>query len=144
MSQLRACLSPEGAKNVSWPLLFPLRGWGSLLWHFLVNLDLYSSSFCLITEQAWYLIVNGRNVGLSTLRHSCGSACHQRVPKMFPGPGYLQQQDEIYAESQNSSDAFIGAVNSVTLSTRDRELVSMLQDLQHVSVVGSNSSTETS
>ena len=63
---------------------------------------------------------------------------------MFPGPGYLQQQDEIYAESQNSSDAFIGAVNSVTLSTRDRELVSMLQDLQHVSVVVSNSSTETS
>ena len=27
---LRVCLSAEGAKNVSWPLLSPLRGWGSL------------------------------------------------------------------------------------------------------------------
>ena len=30
MSQLRVCLSAEGAKNVSWPWLSPLRGWGSL------------------------------------------------------------------------------------------------------------------
>ena len=27
---MRVCLSAEGAKNVSWPLLSPLRGWGSL------------------------------------------------------------------------------------------------------------------
>ena len=30
MSQLRVCLSAEGAKNVSQPWLSPLRGWGSL------------------------------------------------------------------------------------------------------------------
>ena len=30
MSQLRVCLSAEGAKNVSWPRLSPLRRWGSL------------------------------------------------------------------------------------------------------------------
>ena len=30
MSQLRDGLSPEGTKNVSWPWLYPLRGWGSL------------------------------------------------------------------------------------------------------------------
>ena len=30
MSWLRVCLSAEGAKNVSWPWLSPLRGWGSL------------------------------------------------------------------------------------------------------------------
>ena len=27
---LRVCLSAEGAKNVSWPWLSPLRGWDSL------------------------------------------------------------------------------------------------------------------
>ena len=27
---IRVCLSAEGAKNVSWPWLSPLRGWGSL------------------------------------------------------------------------------------------------------------------
>ena len=30
MSWLRVCLSAEGVKNVSWPWLSPLRGWGSL------------------------------------------------------------------------------------------------------------------
>ena len=30
MSWLRVSLSAEGAKNVSWPWLSPLRGWGSL------------------------------------------------------------------------------------------------------------------
>ena len=30
MSYLRVCLSAEGAKNVSWPLLSPLQGWGNL------------------------------------------------------------------------------------------------------------------
>ena len=30
VSWLHVCLSAEGAKNVSWPWLSPLRGWGSL------------------------------------------------------------------------------------------------------------------
>ena len=30
MSKLLICLSTESAKNVCWPWLFPLRGWGSL------------------------------------------------------------------------------------------------------------------
>ena len=30
LSHLRVCLSAEGAKNVSWPWISPLRGWGSL------------------------------------------------------------------------------------------------------------------
>ena len=30
VSQLRVCLSAEGATNVSWPWLSPLRRWGSL------------------------------------------------------------------------------------------------------------------
>ena len=32
----------------------------------------------------------GRDGGLSTLCHSCGFACQQRVLKTFPGPGYLR------------------------------------------------------
>ena len=31
VSWLRVCLSAEGAKNVSWPWLFPLQGWGSVI-----------------------------------------------------------------------------------------------------------------
>ena len=27
---MRVCLSGEGAKNISWPWLSPLHGWGSL------------------------------------------------------------------------------------------------------------------
>ena len=30
VSQLRVCLSAENVKNISWPWLSPLRGWGSL------------------------------------------------------------------------------------------------------------------
>ena len=30
--------------------------------------------------------------GLSTLCHSCGFPCQQRVLKTFPGPGYLREQ----------------------------------------------------
>ena len=34
MSWLQVCLSAEGAKNVSWPWLSPLRGWSSLIMTF--------------------------------------------------------------------------------------------------------------
>ena len=34
---LRVCMSAEGAKNVSWPWLSPLRGWGSLAMAFTGN-----------------------------------------------------------------------------------------------------------
>ena len=36
-----------------------------------------------------------RDGGLSTLCHSCGFACQQRVLKMFPGPGYLHSEDGV-------------------------------------------------
>ena len=32
---------------------------------------------------------------LSTLCHSCGFACQQRVLKTFPGPGYLHSEDGV-------------------------------------------------
>ena len=35
----------------------------------------------------------GRDGGLSTLCHSYGFACQQRVLKTFPGPGYLRSED---------------------------------------------------
>ena len=37
----------------------------------------------------------GRDGGLSTLCHSCGFACQQKVLKTFPGPGYLRAEDGI-------------------------------------------------
>ena len=33
--------------------------------------------------------------GLSTLCHSCGFACQQRVLETFPGPGYLRSEDGV-------------------------------------------------
>ena len=36
-----------------------------------------------------------RDGGLSTLCHSCGFACQQRVLKTFPGPGYLHAGDGV-------------------------------------------------
>ena len=37
----------------------------------------------------------GSDGGLSTLYHSCGFACPQRVLKTFPGPGYLCTEDGV-------------------------------------------------
>ena len=39
---------------------------------------------------AWLI---GSDGGWSTLGHSYGFACQQRVLKMFPGPGYLHSND---------------------------------------------------
>ena len=36
-----------------------------------------------------------RDGGLSTLCHSSGFACQQRVLKSFPGPGYLRSEDGV-------------------------------------------------
>ena len=40
-----------------------------------------------------YLIIIGRDGGLSTLCHSCGFACQQKVLKTFPGTGLLSSAD---------------------------------------------------
>ena len=37
----------------------------------------------------------GRDGGLSTLCHSCGFACQQRVLKTFPGLGYIRSEDGV-------------------------------------------------
>ena len=37
----------------------------------------------------------GRDGGLSTLCHSCGFACQQRVLKTFPGPSHLHSEDGV-------------------------------------------------
>ena len=37
----------------------------------------------------------GMDSGLSTLDHSCGFACQQRMLKTFPGPGYLCSMDGV-------------------------------------------------
>ena len=37
----------------------------------------------------------GRDSGLSTFCHSCGFACHHRVLKTVPGPGYRHSEDGV-------------------------------------------------
>ena len=36
-----------------------------------------------------------RDDGLSTLCHSCGFSCQQKVLKTFPGPGYFHSKDGV-------------------------------------------------
>ena len=64
MSQLRICLSAEGAKNVYWPWLSPLRGWGSLtvtssgkfvyMAHHFILLRLNLFGVCVDSEEQWF------------------------------------------------------------------------------------------
>ena len=48
------------------------------------------------------------------------------------------------AESPNSSNVSIEGCDSMTFSIQDRELVSILEDLQNIVFTGHNTSTETS
>ena len=41
------------------------------------------------------LVLIGSDGGLSTLCHSCGFACQQRVLKTFFDPGYLPSEDGV-------------------------------------------------
>ena len=65
------------------------------LWHFLLSLDIYNSSFYLATAKSLWLMVIGRDGGLRILCHSCGFACRQRVLKTFSGRSYLSLVDRI-------------------------------------------------
>ena len=48
------------------------------------------------------------------------------------------------AESPNSSNVLMEGCDSMTFSTQDRELVSILENLQNIDFTGHNNSTETS
>ena len=85
MSQLRICLSAQGAKNVSWPWLSPLAGWGCLT---------MASTGKFVDICISYLLII-RDCGLSTLCHSCRFACQQRLIKTFPGSGCLHSEDGV-------------------------------------------------
>ena len=65
------------------------------LWHFLVNLDISSSPFHLATAQSQCLMATGMDSGSTTLCHSWGFACQQRLLKTFPGPGHLHSKDRV-------------------------------------------------
>ena len=78
-----------------------LRSQDEVVWlcHLLVNLYilLTISSCCRSISLTLDLSLGviKRDVGLSTLCHSCRFASQQRVLKTFPGPGYLHCKDEI-------------------------------------------------
>ena len=65
------------------------------LWHWLVNLYIWItiSSCCSSIPLTLGLIERGG--GFSTLCHSCGFACQQRVLKTFPGFYYLRSEDGV-------------------------------------------------
>ena len=95
VSYSRVSLSAEGAKNVSWPRLSPLQGWGSptmaFTGKFVCKWLTISSCYGLIPLT---LVLIGRDCGLSTLYHSCGFDYQQRMLKSFPGPGHLCFKDD--------------------------------------------------
>ena len=96
MSQLRVCLSVEGAKNVSWLRLPPLRGWGSLTMSFTGKFVyiLVTISSCYGSVPLAFVLI-GWDGGLNTLCYGCGFVCQQRVLKTFPGPGYMHSEDGV-------------------------------------------------
>ena len=51
-----------------------------------------SSCYGSISLTLWLIEKDG---GLSTLCHSCGFTCQQRVLKTFPGAGYLRSDDGV-------------------------------------------------
>ena len=65
------------------------------LWHLLVNLYIWLTISSCYGSITLTLVLIGREGGLSTLCHSCGFACQQRVLKTFPGPGYLRSEDGV-------------------------------------------------
>ena len=83
LSQLRVCLSAEGAKNLSWPWLSPLRGWGSLT---MTSTGKFVYIYIYIKQQLavaiivfhyfisvvlWLLICKVCNFARKRLQHSC-------------------------------------------------------------------------
>ena len=94
VSWLRFLLSAEGAKHVSWFWLSPLRGWGrltmSLTGKFVYISLTISSCYCWIPLTLGLI---GKDSGLSSLCHSWGSPCQQKVLKTFPGNGYIHYED---------------------------------------------------
>ena len=84
LSELRVCLSAEGAKIFFWHWLSLLRGWGSL-----PMAPTCYGSIPLV------LGLISRDSGLNTVSHRCEFACQQKVPKTFPGPGYLRSNDVV-------------------------------------------------
>ena len=91
--QFWVSLSAEGAKTFPGPGYLCSEDEIVWLWHSLVNLDIYSSPLYLAMAQSQYLVVNGRDGGLSNLYQSCRFACQQKMLKTFPG--YLQSKDGI-------------------------------------------------
>ena len=95
MSLLQIGLSAEGTKNVSWPWLFPLKGWGSLtmaftskfvyITHHIVLIRLNDSDLRVYREGCWF------EHSVSWVR-ACLSA---EGAKNVPGTGNICSKDEV-------------------------------------------------
>ena len=82
-------------KTFPGPGYFPTEDVVVWLWSPLVNLYIWltiSSSYRLISFALGLIVRDG---GLSTLCHSLGFACRQKVVKTFLGPGYLHSKDGV-------------------------------------------------
>ena len=65
------------------------------LWHPLIKLHVWLTISSCYGSIPLALGLIGRDGGLSSLCHSCGFACQQRVLKTFPGFGYLDSEDGV-------------------------------------------------
>ena len=89
------CLPAEGAKNISWPWLYSSEIGVVWLWHLLVKLHIWLTTSSCYGSTPLTLELIERDGGLSTLCHSCGFACQQRVLKTFLAPGYLHSENGV-------------------------------------------------
>ena len=82
----------------------PLREWGSLARAFFLKFAYMARHFILLRLNPFDLELIGRGGGLSTLCHSCGFACQQRVLKTFSGPGYLRSENTSITSNKIASN----------------------------------------
>ena len=65
------------------------------LWNPLVNLYIWFTVSSCYDSIPFVFGLTVRDGALSTLCHSCGFSCQHRVLKTFPGPDFLQSEDEV-------------------------------------------------
>ena len=73
----------------------PIEGWDSLTMAFTSKFVYMAHISSCYGSIPLTLGLIGRDGGLSTLCHSCGFACQQRMLKMFPDPSYLRSRDGV-------------------------------------------------
>ena len=104
----------------------------ALWWH-----QLFSTRW---VEPHWRVLgrAKHRYTYLSTLRHSCGLACQQRVLKTFPGPGYPPRGWGSLAMAFTSKFVYIINAHRLNIFNKNDKYVSSLHQKKYINLQSYN------